>query len=396
MRTTKLSDVATLVRGVSYPKNLSSKTPKSGYTPIFRANNISTVLNEDSLVYVDNSQIDSTQLVQEGDILIAMSSGSKHLVGKAAQAQADTGLAFGAFCGLVRPSGGINSKYLGYFFQSKQYRDYTSVVSKGSNINNLKRSHIENIELPIFEEPEQEKIVAKIEELFSEIDNSNRSMESIDKLIVAYRESLLFYSLSDLNPLVKETDWLVKPFSEVAEVKSNLVNPKDYPDHPHIAPNNIERNTGRLLEYQTIKADGVRSPKHLFFEGQIVYSKIRPYLNKLIIAPFEGLCSADMYPVQSDAIDVEYLYYFMLSRHFTNQSTTAGSRSVLPKINQRELSKVVISFPESKLVQQQIVNEIEMKLSELDKLKESTIQGSISSKTLKQSVLSKAFKGELV
>jgi type I restriction enzyme, S subunit len=88
--------------------------------------------------------------------------------------------------------------------------------------------------------------------------------------------------------------WFWVKFSEACNIKSNLVSPEGYKSYPHIAPDNIERETGQLLQYRTIEEDKVFSPKHFFYKGQIIYSKIRPYLNKLIIAPFDGLCSVDM------------------------------------------------------------------------------------------------------
>ena len=67
----------------------------------------------------------------------------------------------------------------------------------------------------------------------------------------------------------------------------------------HIAPDNIEKGTGHLFECRTVKEDKVASANHLFKKGQIIYSKIRPLLRKAVIAPFDGLCSADMYPLNT-------------------------------------------------------------------------------------------------
>ncbi len=65
-------------------------------------------------------------------------------------------------------------------------------------------------------------------------------------------------------------------FDEVARVASKLVDPADYADSPHIAPNHIESETGRLLPFGMVSEDGVTSAKHQFFAGQVLYSKIRP------------------------------------------------------------------------------------------------------------------------
>lgn len=79
-------------------------------------------------------------------------------------------------------------------------------------------------------------------------------------------------------------DWHWSDWKSVARVVSDLVDPQGYGAMPHIAPNHIESKTGRLLAYRTVAEDKVTSPKHLFKPGQILYSKIRPYLAKVAIA----------------------------------------------------------------------------------------------------------------
>ena len=101
---TQVKDIAKFIRGVSYRKSESAKTPKSGCIPILRANNIKAQLNYEDLVYVPRDKVKDEQFVKALDIIIAMSSGSKHLVGKAAQAHQDFEGGFGTFCGLVRVS----------------------------------------------------------------------------------------------------------------------------------------------------------------------------------------------------------------------------------------------------------------------------------------------------
>lgn len=137
-------------------------------------------------------------------------------------------------------------------------------------------------------------------------------------------------------------DW--KPLRAVATVESNLVSPLEYLDSPHIAPNHIESGTGRLLPYSTIAQDGVTSPKHKFEAGVILYSKIRPYLNKVAIAPRPGLCSADMYPI-STSLDVSFLHKWMLSPVFVRWASGSQGRTVLPKINQDALGRIPVPVP---------------------------------------------------
>lgn len=138
--------------------------------------------------------------------------------------------------------------------------------------------------------------------------------------------------------------WSWSRFDAVATIRSNLVSPAAHPDLPHIAPDNIEKHTGRLLPYRTVREDGVRSSKHLFFAGHILYSKIRPNLCKIVTVDFGGLCSADMYPIEA-LIDKQYLHRFMLSRVFVQQVTKDDNRLAMPKVNQEQLNAVAVAVP---------------------------------------------------
>lgn len=108
---------------------------------------------------------------------------------------------------------------------------------------------------------------------------------------------------------------------------------------------------------------------------------------------FEGLCSADIYPIESQ-LNSKYLYWFMLSPLFLEQATTAGSRSVLPKINQKELGKIMVPVCSNE-EQEKTVEIIESVLKE-ENINLYRIEKALDElKSLKQSILFRAFKGEL-
>ena len=187
--------------------------------------------------------------------------------------------------------------------------------------------------------------------------------------------------------------WLKKCFADVANIKLNLVEPSDYPNYPHIAPDSIEKKTGVLLTYRTVAEDKVTSAKHRFYPGQILYSKIRPYLSKVVIIDFDGLCSADMYPIEA-VENTRFLWYYMLSDEFLNQASNAGSRTVLPKINQKELAKISVSLPPLP-EQQEIVRILDNLLAKENAAKEAAEAVIDKIDLMKKSILARAFRGEL-
>jgi type I restriction enzyme S subunit len=145
-------------------------------------------------------------------------------------------------------------------------------------------------------------------------------------------------------PYEIDESWQWCHFTDVVSIESCLVDPADYLTLPHVAPDNIEKGTGRLLPYNTIGQDGVTSSKHRFYAGQILYSKIRPNLSKVVIVDFEGLCSADMYPLAAK-VDTRFLYLFMLSPEFLKQVVREDNRLAMPKVNQQQLSETVVAVP---------------------------------------------------
>lgn len=187
--------------------------------------------------------------------------------------------------------------------------------------------------------------------------------------------------------------WEWVKFSEVATVASDLVDPAGFQDTPHIAPNHIESGTGRLLEYATVAADKVTSPKHRFKPGQILYSKIRPYLCKAVLIDFAGVCSADMYPINSK-IDAAYLHCWMISSAFTEQASGQQGRTVLPKINQEALA--LLSVPVPPLAEQRrIVARVEALKARSRKVRTELEPVPRFLSEYRQSVLAAAFRGDL-
>lgn len=161
------------------------------------------------------------------------------------------------------------------------------------------------------------------------------------------------------------SDWSVMKFGYCATIKSNLVPPEKYYDYPQISPDSIEKGSGKIINYKTVHEAGVISWNHLFYKGQIIYSKIRPMLNKVVIAPYDGLCSADMYPIETDN-NYKFLMYMMLSDYFTAQvGLVTENRVKMPKINQNEISAIVVTIP-SITEQEEIAKYLERKCIKID------------------------------
>ena len=189
----ELSDVAQIIRGVTYKREQSTDSPSEGALPVLRATNITgAALTLDELVYVPSENISNEQILRPGDVVIASSSGSKEIVGKAGAFVGGSFVgSFGAFCTGLRPSAFLSPAYFGYYFQTRTYRKSVSELSAGSNINNLKTGDLASQNFPLPPAPEQTRIVAKLEELLSDLDAGVAELKAAQKKLAQYRQSLL-------------------------------------------------------------------------------------------------------------------------------------------------------------------------------------------------------------
>ena len=143
--------------------------------------------------------------------------------------------------------------------------------------------------------------------------------------------------------------WDIKKWRYCCRIAEGQVPPDDerFRARVLIAPNHIESDTGRILYLESAEEQGAVSGKYLVQPGQIVYSKIRPALNKVCMAAGNWLCSADMYPVS--AIDrrlaTRFLLYFMLSDPFVRLMVDESMRVAMPKVNRDRLAACPIIIP---------------------------------------------------
>jgi type I restriction enzyme S subunit len=258
--------------------------------------------------------------------------------------------------------------------------------------------------------PEQRRIVAKLDGLSARSAAARDHLARTTKLATRAKQAVLSAAfrggLLGLDPVDTPMfnrrcwdlpdGWRWARFEDVAVIRSNLRPPSEMPDLPHVAPDNIEAGTGRLLPYNTIAEDGVKSGKHKFFAGQIIYSKIRPYLRKAVIVDFDGACSADMYPVEcGPELDVHFLHRWLISEDFAWFTAEHEGRSVLPKINQKALNASPVPVPPQEH-QAKLVQHIEAAFARIDRMTEEASRAAHLLDRLDERLLAKAFRGELV
>lgn len=188
--------------------------------------------------------------------------------------------------------------------------------------------------------------------------------------------------------------WEIVHFKEYIHITNGQVDPKKepYKDMIHVGPENIESDSGILNAQQTNSELKIRSGNYFFTPENILYSKIRPYLNKVAIPMYSGTCSADMYPLAVDEkhFNKRFIYHYLLSNKFLKQAISFQGRTGIPKINREQLGSILILKPSLK--EQQKIVEILDKFDEKLKITRNEI---IILSELFNELMNKLYSGDL-
>lgn len=191
--------------------------------------------------------------------------------------------------------------------------------------------------------------------------------------------------------------WEIEKFSREVHIAEGQVDPEIEPFASMylIAPNHIESGMGRLLALETAAEQFAESGKYLCPADAVIYSKIRPALRKVVIAPEKCLCSADMYPLTSKKkILNPYLYWLLLSDQFSAWSVLEADRVAMPKINRETLNALRLPIPPQN-EQLKIVEYLAAETAKVDRMLEK-VEAVISSLTeYRQALITSAVTGKI-
>jgi type I restriction enzyme S subunit len=143
--------------------------------------------------------------------------------------------------------------------------------------------------------------------------------------------------------------WPLQPLGKVLRLRRDVVHPRDNPQGPttFVGLEHIEALTGKRTGMLDIEMSTLTGRKPRFFKGDIVYGYLRPYLNKLWIAEFDGLCSVDQYVYEVDSFvsDSRFVAWFMRSPIYLQRAPIDTTPGQLPRIRTEEVANVLINLP---------------------------------------------------
>ena len=233
----------------------------------------------------------------------------------------------------------ISPEYLYYLLRAKDWSKGTNKAVMGATLN---KATLSTIKIQLHEYDNQLEIVNMLNRVSSSIDFRKQQLTKLDELIKARFVEMF----GDFKSNSK--GWSIVKFDEFAQIDGNMTTDYEkYADYPHIGIDSIEKETGTLKGYRTVKEDGVVSGKYFFTPQHIIYSKIRPNLNKVALPDFEGLCSADAYPILPNPKNCNrvFLALAMRSNYFLDYILQLSARTNLPKVNRKEIAGFSMPLP---------------------------------------------------
>ena len=234
------------------------------------------------------------------------------------------------------------SEYLPFVLQNEKFWNYAYEHRHGSTNTFINWSTLAEYEF-VLPDVDKQRAIAKV--LWSIVDTAEaykRLLNSTDKLVKSQ------FIVQFGNPSLNERNYPVLSFCSFAKIDAQMTTDYEkYADYPHIGIDSIEKDTGRLFGYRSVAEDHVKSGKYIFTPEHIIYSKIRPNLNKVALPTFHGLCSADAYPILPNNLicNRNYLAYVLRSPWFLSYIIPLSGRSNMPKVNREQINNFAWPLP---------------------------------------------------
>lgn len=231
-------------------------------------------------------------------------------------------------------------KYLYYYLFTRGFND----VISGSAQPQITRENLKNLEVlkPLLE---QQKQIAKTLDKANELINLRK--ESITKLD-ALAKSIFIDMFGD--PVSNPKGWERIPFDKLIEIKPKSIKPENIQEFDkYVGLENIERDLGNLININNAINEDLKSSKFSFDENTILYGKLRPYLNKVALPNFSGVCSTDILPIK--VLNANKLFIVFIIRHnsFVEIMTSRATGANLPRVNKSDLLTQKVFNPPIKL-----------------------------------------------
>lgn len=315
-------------------------------------------------------------------------------------------------CMGITPNEKVSPEYLFYFLKTVDMGEF----SQGTSVPSVNQKHVNNIDFPLPPLSEQKRVVSKIEEIFMLIDKIAERKEDALQTIQLIRQTTLQQAIQ--GKLVEQNEQdepASKLLARIEEEKAELIEQKkikrrrklpgikkeeiefnipkswgwarlgeisSFSAHQSVKSSDlvkenilieledIESNSGRILQEKTVEERQSKSNKYVVHEGNVLYGKLRPYLNKVTVSEVDGYCSTEIFPIHFYGnISSTYMMYVLRSPYFVSFADRNSQGTKMPRLGSSIGRNALIPIPPL-LEQEQIVSKIDAIMENCDQIEE--------------------------
>ncbi|MDP3723759.1 MAG: restriction endonuclease subunit S [Candidatus Omnitrophota bacterium] len=327
-----------------------------------------------------------TKIAEPGDILISV----RAPVGPTNVA--DVKCCIGRGLAAVRPGNMAEREFI--LAALRLYEPHLASLGSGSTFSAIKREDIESLEIPLPPIAEQQRIAAILGEQLAAVARARSATE-------AELEAAEALPATYLRAVFNSPDAQRWPRTRLGEVicqRQEIVHPHDRPNGraTFVGLEHIEPATGHRMGSLDVEMSELTGRKPRFYKGNIVYGYLRPYLNKLWVAEFDGLCSVDqyVYVVDPKKADTFFIASFMRSPVYLERAPVGVTPGYLPRIRTEEVASVEFNVPPLP-EQRRITAKLSEQEASAERLRQTLTEQLDAVNTLPAALLRRAFSGEL-
>lgn len=286
--------------------------------------------------------------------------------------------------------------YLKYALTDDDFhREFMKTTSGvGGSLLRARPALVAKLAIPLPPLREQQRIAAILEEQMAAVERARAACEARFEAAAALPGAFL----REVFESSEATKWTTRRLGEVLLPHKEIIHPGDRMSGTaeFVGLEHLEPHTGRRLGSLTLDLGRLTGRKPTFRRGQIVYGYLRPYLNKVWIADFDGCSSVDQfaYGVRNDIADARFVAWFMRSPIYLRRSEVVTTTGQLPRIGTEQIAAVKIGLPP---IDQQhlIANEIERRFTTRQQLCDTLRAEADAINALPAALLRQAFNGDI-
>ena len=368
------------------------KTPSRSKSEYFLGNKIWLSIRDLKSDYISDSnekitdeaiKTSNMKVIPKGTLLMSF----KLTLGKTAFADCDlyTNEAIASLP--IKNENVIDKYFLKYSINVIDLEKEVDNAVKGKTLNKEK---IKNLDIPLPPLEEQKRIVVNLDNLFAKIDKAiDLHQKNIDEADI--------FMASVLNDVFVqwEEKYEKKQLNQIVIVGGKNISTLEYPNLIYFSLEDIETQTGKILNYKTVNESRVKGTAVSFDDNVVLYSKLRPYLNKVIVPNLEGCATTELVVLKpKDKLDKYFLASYLRSSNIVSFLNNDSMGAKMPRTNMKTFRNLDIPLPPLQN-QQKVVAYLDEISNKMEKIKQIQKEKMQSLKELKASILDKAFKGEL-